>query len=426
MPTVRATEAPTQEMNPMPAHPTRAAFSGAWMPVAALSMMAAALLTACGAEAPAAAAAAAAPAATPVPVAQVVVRRIAPATQHSARIEAAQRVDVRPRVAGPIEAVLFAEGDTVRRGQPLFRIDPRPFDAALAKAQAELRLAQARAQVARAEAERSARLLAQDAVSAEVAERRASAHAEADAAVAAAQAEVQAAALDREFTVVRSPIDGRAGRALATEGHYVGAGLQQSALTTVVSGTPVHVHFDVSDPALLKQLADARASGRGWRGWKARLLDADGRTELATAALDFADNEIVPSTGTLRLRARVDQGSDRLLPGSFAKVELLAGEPRDTVLIADKAVGTDQGHRYVLAVRADNTLEYRPVALGPLQGDLRVIAAGLKAGDRIVVNGLMRVKPGMAVAPQPSAMDGTATPVASAAATRVAANATAR
>lgn len=376
---------------------------GSWLPVTALSLVAAAVLTACDPDAKPSTA----PPGTPsVAVAPVIVRQLQPATHHSARIEAAQRVDVRPRVSGPIEAVLFSEGELVRRGQPLFRIDPRPFDAVLAKAQAELRLAQSRADVARAEAERSQRLLAQDAISAEAHERRRSVQAEAEASVAAAQASVQAASLDREFAVVRSPIDGRAGRALVTVGNYVAAGLQQSALTTVVSTSPIHVHFDVSEPALLQRLAQSRAAGKAWRGWKARVLDSDGKTELTTAMLDFADNEIVPSIGTLRLRARVDQGSDRLMPGAFAKVELLAGDPCDTVLIADKAVGTDQGRRFVLAVKPDNTVEYRPITLGPLLGELRVVAEGLKADDRIVINGLMRVRPGMAIAPQAAAMDG--------------------
>ena len=390
-------------MQPTPSLPVRSS----WLPVTALSLVAAAVLTACG---PDARPTTAAPGAPSVAVAPVIVRHVEPATQHSARIEAAQRVAIRPRVSGPIEAVLFSEGELVRRGQPLFRIDPRPFEAALAKAQAELRLAQARADVARAEAERSQRLLAQDAISAEAHERRRSVQAEADAAVAAAQASVQAASLDREFAVIRAPIDGRAGRALLTVGNYVAAGLQQSTLTTVVSTSPVHVHFDVSEPAVLQRLAHARAAGKAWRGWKARVLEADGKTELTTAMLDFADNEIVPSIGTLRLRARVDRGSERLMPGTFVKVELLAGGARDTVLISDKAVGTDQGRRFVLAVKPDNTLEYRPVTLGPLLGDLRVVAEGLEADDRIVVNGLMRVRPGMAIAPQAAAMDGSTAP----------------
>ena len=383
------------------------AVRSAWLPMTALSLVAAAVLTACGADVGTPAAPPVAPA---VAVAPVIVRQLQPATQHSARIESAQRVEIRPRVSGPVEAVLFSEGELVRRGQPLFRIDPRPFEATLAKAQAELRLAQARADVARAEAERSQRLLAQDAISAEAHERRRSVQAEADAAVAAAQASVQAAGLDREFAVIRSPIDGRAGRALVTAGNYVAAGLQQSALTIVVSASPVHIHFDVSEPAVLQRLARSRATGTAWRGWKARVLDADGNTELATGMLDFADNEIVPSIGTLRLRARVAEGSERLMPGAFARVELLAGEARDTMLIADKAIGTDQGRRFVLAVKPDNTLEYRPVTLGPLLGDLRVVAEGLKADDRIVVNGLMRVRPGMAIAPQAAAMDGSPAP----------------
>ncbi|CAG1018462.1 Efflux pump periplasmic linker BepF [Burkholderiaceae bacterium] len=377
------------------------------MLVLTASVVAAAVMVACQpAVSTASAGATEAPSAAPsVMVAPVLQRAVETPVAHVGRVEAAQRVELRPRVAGHIEAVLFREGDIVRAGQPLFRIDPRPFDAALERARADLRLARAKETLAHSESDRAARLAAEQAIAEEEVERRAAAHAEAQARSAAAQAAVQAANLDREFAVIRAPIGGRIGRALVTAGNYVGAGASQTPLATLVGTAPLHVHFDVSEPALLGQLGGDRAAAN----WRAKIVDAHSARELAVAPIDFTDNEVSGAAGTLRLRARIDKPAAGLVPGQFVRVQLTAGEAQPALLVLDKAIGTDQGQRYVLVVKLDQTLEYRPVRVGAQQGDLRVVTSGLSANERVVVSGFMRVRPGMTVKPQPVAMEAAST-----------------
>lgn len=313
------------------------------------------------------------------------------------RVEAAERVELRPRVAGHIDGVLFREGDLVKAGQPLFRIDPRPFDAAVARANAELKLAQARETLAQAESERATQLARDAAIATEQVEQRKAAHAEARARRAAAQAALQTAELDREFALIRAPIDGRIGRALVTAGNYVEAGASQSPLATIVSLAPLHVHFQLAGQDATERMTRPAAV----RTWQAVILDADGKRELARAPVDFADNEIAATTGTLRLRARVDKPDPRLLPGQFVRVQLTTGATEPTLLVPEKAIGTDQGRRYVLVVGADGKVEYRPIEVGPAHGEHRIVSAGLAAGEQVIVSGLMRVRPGMTVQARP-------------------------
>jgi multidrug efflux system membrane fusion protein len=379
--------------------------------VAAASLLSAAALVACQpAVAPASATEAAPP--PPVMVASVLDRNIEQATTHVGRVESSQRVELRPRVAGHIDAVLFKEGDLVQAGQPLVRIDPRPFDAALARSRADLALARSREALARSEAQRAQRLAAEQAISAEEGERRGAALAEAQARTAAAEAAVQSATLDREFALVRAPISGRIGRALITAGNYVAAGAAQPPLATLVATAPLHVLFDVAEPSTLERLG----AGGGKTGWRARVLDARSGQALAVAPVDFSDNEMAPGAGTLRLRARIDQPGPQLVPGQFVRAQLITGEATSTLLVQDKAIGTDQGRRYVLVVNDSGVVEYRPVTLGALQGDLRIVTSGLKAGERIVVSGLMRARPGMTVKPQMTDMG--AAPAAQASASK--------
>jgi multidrug efflux system membrane fusion protein len=337
-----------------------------------------------------------------VQVASVVQRAVEPTAPQVGRLEAAQRVELRPRVAGQLQAVLFREGELVRAGQPLFRIDPRPFDASVDRARAELQLATARERLANAESERARQLLQERAIATEEAERRAAAHAEAQARVAAAQATLQSASLDREFAVVTAPIAGRIGRANITAGNYVAAGATQPPLATLTAMAPLHVHFDLGDSALVAQLAGQRKAA----GWHAKVIDPRNGALVATAPLDFIDNEVAAQSGTLRLRARIDQPPAQLLPGQFVRVQL-GGAAREALLVPEQAIGTDQGQRYVLVVK-DGQLEYRKVRLGAAQGAQRVIAHGLQAGEQVVVSGLMKLRPGMKVQPQPAGADAAA------------------
>lgn len=364
--------------------------------VAALALVAAAALAACSrAAAPAPNPAAEPPA---VPVAAATEISIETGATQIARIEAAERVELRARVSGPIEAVLFKEGDLVRAGQPLLRIDTRTFDAAALRAQAEYELAAAREALARSEAARAEGLASEQAIAVEEAERRIAAHAEARARRDAAAAALKSAQLEREFAIVRAPISGRIGRALVTTGNIVGAGPSTAPLATIVSA-PLHVHFDVADGAVIERLAGARSTA----GWQARLLEADGQRELLRAPVDFADHSIDAATGTLRLRARIDApAAARLMPGQFVRVQLASGAAQRALVVPDKAIGTDQGRRFVLVVGADGTVEYRPVQVGAQQLEQRIVTDGLKAGEQVIVSGLMRVRPGMAVRAQPA------------------------
>jgi multidrug efflux system membrane fusion protein len=395
----------------MPFSPTpRASYVRSALTVA-LSVMAAVTIVACqpavgtaAAESPAAAA--------PLPIVQVAAvqqRAVQPQFAQVGRVEAAQRVEIRPRVGGHIEAVLFREGEVVRAGQPLFRIDPRPFDVAVARARAELQLARAKESLARSEAERAQRLATDQAISAEEVERRMAAHAEAVARSAAAQAALDAARLDREFTVIRAPMDGRVGRALVSAGNFVAAGSGQS-LANLAATAPLHVYFDVGDAALVGQIAAQRKTGH----WQARVLDAQGGALLATAPVDFIDNEMGGATGTLRLRARIDKPAAGLIPGQFVRVQL-AGSASDTLLVPEKAIGIDQGQRFVLVVQPDQQVAYRPVQTGAPHGELRAISSGLQRGEQVIVSGLMKVRPGMKVQAQsaPAAQAQAATPAKS-------------
>jgi multidrug efflux system membrane fusion protein len=374
----------------------------------ALATLAAAIaLAACQPVVNPAEASAPATAAEPPPVAVAKAQpSSAPAESLVARVEAAQKVELHARVAGPVEQVLFREGELVKAGQALFQIDPRPFDAAVARARADLKVARAREALAASEAERARLMQADRAIAAEEAERRAAAHAEAQARSAAAEAALQTAQLDREFSTVRAPISGRIGRALATPGNFVAAGNGGAALTSIVSVSPLHVHVDVAE-----RLLPTGARGTGLPGWKARILDADGRQELALAPIDFSHHSIESATGTLRLRARIDQPKAGLMPGQYVRVELQGAAQAPALLVPDQALGTDQGRRYVLVVKPDGVVEYRPVEVGAAQNGQRLVRSGLQAGEQVVVSGLMRVRPGMKVKPQP------ATAAASAAAT---------
>lgn len=344
-------------------------------------------------RAEAADAATAAPDAPAVSIVTVESRPLAPESTFIARVEAAERVALRPRVAGHVEAVLFQEGQFVKAGQPLFTIDARGFDAALASAQAQLKLAQAREQRATSEARRARELLALDAIAAEEAERRGAAMAEAQAQVAASQAALRAAQLDREFATVRAPINGRIGRALVTAGNYVGVGATQAPLAVLLSSQALQVHFDVADPAIQAHLARVSKPD----GLKVALVGEASDQPLGTAVLDFADNEIEPGTGTLRLRARVTTRDSGLLPGAFVRVRLSHPQASQTLLVPDAAIGTDQGRHHVLVVDEHDTVQYRAVQLGDRHGDWRAVIGGVQAGERVIASGLMRIKPGMKV-----------------------------
>ncbi|MFC0708318.1 efflux RND transporter periplasmic adaptor subunit [Azorhizophilus paspali] len=342
-----------------------------------------------------------APSAPPVKVsvAKVIEQPINEWDELSGRLEAPESVEVRPRVSGYIDRVAFVEGGLVKKGELLFQIDPRPFEAEVKRLEAELQ--QARTGLARAakEAERGERLRASKAISTELADARASAAQEARAALAAIQAQLDNARLDLGFTRVVSPIDGRAGRAEITAGNLVNAG--QALLTTVVSTDRVYAYFDADERIFLKYAERARRNGGDARAAAPVYLGLTGENgHPYLGRLDFLDNQVNPRTGTIRGRAVLDNADGRFTPGLYARVRLVGSDTYAATLIQDTAIGTDLGKKFVLVLGADNILSYRTVELGPKLENLRIVRQGLAKGERIVVNGLQRALPGSAVEAQ--------------------------
>ncbi|MDP3813803.1 multidrug efflux RND transporter periplasmic adaptor subunit MexE [Pseudomonas sp.] len=334
-----------------------------------------------------------------VSVAEVIQQPINEWDEFTGRLEAPESVDIRPRVSGFIDRVAFTEGSLVNKGDLLFQIDPRPFQAEVKRLEAQLQ--QARASQARtaSEAQRGERLRKSNAISAELADARASAAAEAKAAVAGIQAELDNARLNLSFTRVTAPIEGRVSRAEITAGNLVTAG--QSQLTTVVSTDKVYAYFDADERVFLKYVELARQAGGQTRDASPVYLglsSEDGNPHLGQ--LDFLDNQVNPKTGTIRGRAVFDNRDGQFTPGLYARLKLVGSGQYDASLIQDAAVGTDLGKKFVLVLGKDNSVQYRAIELGPKLEGLRIVRNGLAKGEKIVVNGLQRVMPGATVDPQ--------------------------
>ncbi len=324
--------------------------------------------------------------------------------QFTGRLEAVDQVEIRPRVTGYIGRVAFAEGKEVRKGDVLFEIDPRPYQAELARAEAQLAEARTGAELAAREVTRARRLVAVQAISREEYDSRVSAQAQGDASVQAAQAAVRTARLNLDWTRVRAPIAGRVSRAEVTAGNLVLAGPPTATLlTTVMSLDPVYVYFDADERTYLKYAGLARDGTRP-SSRDARtpvylgLIDEDGQFPHK-GYVDFVDNTVNPETGTIRARAVFSNRDHAFTPGLFARLKLEGSGQYRATLVVDRAVGTDQDKKFVLVLKPDSTVDYRSVQLGRLVDGLRVVTSGLKQGDEVVINGLQRVRPGMKVTP---------------------------
>lgn len=346
----------------------------------------------------------AAPPAPEVTVAPVQQEEVVEWTEFTGRTEAVEVVEVRPRVSGHIQEVRFQSGGLVNKGEVLFVIDPRWHEAELARREAEYEQAKVRLANAEREASRTEQLLDKKAISTEEAESRQSKFFEAKAALLAAEAARDTAKLDREFTQIRSPIDGRVSRALVTAGNYIsGVAGMTTLLTTIVSVDPIYVYADVDENSLLKFNALSRAKslesdGNGKIPVEFQLADEQGFPHRGY--IESFDNQLNPQTGSILLRAIFANPDGRILPGLFARIRIPASERHPVLLIDERAIGTDQAQKFVLTLSATNTVEYRPVKLGPSLNGKRIVRTGLQAGEQIVVNGLQRVRPGMPVTAQ--------------------------
>ncbi|MFK8331513.1 multidrug efflux RND transporter periplasmic adaptor subunit MexE [Pseudomonas sp. BJa5] len=367
-----------------------------------LALLAVLVMSACGRTPEAVQA----PAAAKVSVAKVLEQPINEWDEFTGRLEAPETVEVRPRVSGQIDQVAFTEGAQVKKGDVLFQIDPRPFQAEVRRLEAQLQQARATAIRSENEASRGERLRSSNAISAELAESRSSAAAEARAGVAAIQAQLDLARLNLSFTRVTAPISGRVSRAQFTAGNIVTADV--TPLTSVVSTDKVYAYFDADERVYLKYTQLARDGQRGqstpvYLG----LSNEQGNPHLGQ--MNFVDNQVNPKTGTIRGRAVFDNADGQFTPGLYARLKLVGSATYSAVLINDEAVGTDLGKKFVLVMDKDNKAAYRAVELGPKLEGLRIVRSGLSKDDRIVVKGLQRVRPGSPVDPQETPMASEAT-----------------
>ena len=343
-----------------------------------------------------------------VSVAAVIEKEVADWDEFTGRLEAVERVEIRPRISGYIEKIYFQQGAEVKKGDLLFEIDPRPLQAELARAEADLARANTRLDLAQSDLARAEELLQSKAISQQGYEQLTSGRQDSDAAVKAAQAAVLTARLNLDYTKIRSPINGRTSRAEVTAGNLVSGGGSPSALlTTVVSLDPIYAYFEGDEQVYLKYAELSR------RGERPSSRDKRNPIYLGLSSeeghphqgyVDFVDNALNPQTGTIRARAVFDNKERRFTPGLFARLKLVGSGTYQAILVNDKAIGTDQSKKFVLVVGADNKALYREVKLGPMIDGLRVVKLGLTGGELIVVNGLQRVRPGDPVTPQTVSM----------------------
>ena len=335
----------------------------------------------------------------PIDVANVLVKPVQSWHTYTTRLESPQEVALMPRVSGVIEQITFNEGDLVKKGDVLFKLDDRPFAAVVASLKAQVSSAQAALEQAKSEAKRAERLTERKAISTEQAESRTSVLRQREAQLAALQAQLTSAELDLEFTAIVSPIDGVISRANITKGNNIIAG--QSVLTSIVSNEKMYAYFDVDERTWNSDFSNVTSKSR-----QAVVMQKVGERDFAYKGyINFIDNQINSSTGTLRVRAVFDQDNSQLRAGSFARIKLAANSVTEQIIVPDRAIGTDLKNRFVLIVGENNVLQYKLVTVGERYGSLRAITSGLSEGDVIAVNGPARVGPGMPVAPNKVTID---------------------
>jgi multidrug efflux system membrane fusion protein len=372
---------------------------------AALALAAAAALAGCGDGRGDAKAQAGPPPAPPVSVAAAIEKDVIESDEFAGRVEAVEQVEVRARINGYLQSVHFKPGVDVKKGDLLFTIDPRPFEAQVAAAESQVVGARSQLDLARIELKRNEEMWADRATSKREFDDAVTRVRTLESQLKAHESALVTARLNLSYTRITAPISGRVSKAEITAGNLVQGEMPPSPLlTTVVSINPVYVSFQADESAYLKYIAGAKSAALAIA---VGLADEEGFPHAGK--LEFVDNRIDPTSGTVRMRATVDNKGGRFTPGLFARVKLGdSARPRKAVVVADRAIGTDQSKRYVLVIDAENKAVYREVKIGRLVDGLRVIDSGLKPGEVIVVNGLQRVRPGAPVAPQTVPMEAAA------------------
>jgi multidrug efflux system membrane fusion protein len=323
----------------------------------------------------------------PVSAAVVVQKPVLETQEFSGRLEAIDRVEIRPRVSGFITAVNFKPGAEVKKGDVLFVIDQRPYQAEYDRAEAAGKSARAKAELAKLELARAERLLGDKAIAQREYDERSAGLKELDATARAAEAQAQSAKLNLTYTRVTSPIDGRVSKAEITLGNLVDA---SAVLTSVVSLDRIYASFDGDEETYVRVSKQSHAGQPV--AVHVGLAGEEGFPH--EGKLEFVDNQLDSRTGSVRMRATFENKDRGMAPGLFARVQIGGGTAHDALLITDRAVGTDQSRKFVFVVDKDGKAEYRTVTLGPVVDGLRVVRTGLKPGEKIVVNGLQRVRPG--------------------------------
>lgn len=368
----------------------------------ALSALVAAVIAACSSQA-APGEGAGMPPPPEVSVATVLSKPVRQWDDFTGRVSAIETVELRPRVSGYVERVAYQEGQEVKKGDLLFVIDQRRYRAELARAQADLERARSEARLAQSQDVRAQTLLDAKAISREEFDTRKAATAQGNAGVRAAEAAVASAQLDLQFTQVRSPIDGRAGRAMVTEGNLAQA--DSTLLTTLVSQDPMYVYFESDEQSFLRYQELARKGERASTKNPVRVGLASEQGYPHAGTVDFIDNQVDPATGTIRARAVLPNKDRVFTPGLFARVQLEGSAEFKAMLIDDKAVLTDQDRKYVYVLGPKNAAVRKDIVLGRIIGGLRVVEKGLAANDKVIVHGVQKVFfPGMPVAPKVIAM----------------------
>lgn len=351
----------------------------------------------------------AAPAAVAVSVATVEKRNAVTWDEFSGRLEAVERVEIRPRVAGVVETIHFREGSLVKQGDLLLTIDPAPYAAEVERAQAQVLAIQARIALTKSDLDRGQQLWDSRTISQRDYDQRVNAQRETEANLRAAQAALQSAQLNLDYTKVRAPVDGRVGRIEITVGNLVAAGPGAPVLTTLVSVNPIYASFNADERVVMRALQSNAVDPKALKGIERIPVQMGTTLSDGTpfnGGLQLIDNQVDVRSGTVRVRAKFDNADGTLMPGQFARIRMGHADPQQALMVNERAVGTDQDKKFFMVVDADNKASYREITLGEMAEGLRVVTSGLKAGERIVVRGLQRVRPGTLVAPEVVAMDG--------------------
>jgi RND family efflux transporter MFP subunit len=342
-----------------------------------------------------------------VTVVQPIAREIVEWDDYIGRLEAPETVEIRARVSGYLDKVHFKEGKEVKKGDLLFTIDPRPYQAEYDHADAEYERAVSQTDLAKNDFERAKRLIATKAISEEDYDTKSKTYTAAQAAVKSAKAALESAKLNLEFTQIHAPINGRIGRAVVTEGNLISSGVGGSGatlLTTIVSLDPLYLYGDADERSILKYLRLRR------EGKRVSARDEEIPAEMGlsdepgfphSGYIDFVDNRVDPNTGTMRARGVFSNADHSLSPGFFARIRIPGSGKYPALLIPDRALGSDQAQKFVYVVNAEKKVEFRPVQIGPMIDGLRVVRSGLKAEEQIIIEGLMRVRPGVVVDSKP-------------------------